>query len=371
MVGTLVNFAHSVGIMALVAMIYGGLIRWRMPRAAIDVMGGLCFGTGAILSILSPIQIAPGVVADMRSLFIGFGAAYSGPIGAAVTVLMASGARLSLGGVGQLSGVVTIILTGGVGLVWWSLFQGRVNRPVMAHLLLGGLMSAGLIGTCLLPADLLMRFWETVGAVLIVFNLVFSVVFGLFLQREQLLAFREQRLKHEASVDSLTGLLNRRSLVEAYEGLPGEQAVRGVGFLVLDIDHFKDVNDTYGHATGDVVLQLVSDVFRDTVREGDIVARAGGEEFVAILPNMDEKAMKRVAERIRRAVESLSQTPQNIRVTISVGALWSSHYPDLDEALHQADNYLYQAKGEGRNRVVQGRMRSPGPVAPSSGAVAG
>ncbi|MGE4373119.1 MAG: GGDEF domain-containing protein [Xanthobacter sp.] len=371
MAGTLVNFAHSVGIMALLAIIYGGLIRWRTSRSIINLIAGLCFGAGAILAILAPIQVAPGVIADMRNLFIGFSSAYAGPIGALATMVLASGARLYIGGVGQWPGVLTICLTGGMGLIWWTRFQGRTSQPVLSHLLLGIMMSVGLIGTLILPLPLLVQFWEVAGFVLIAFNILFSVVFGLFLQREQLLAFREKRLKFEASVDPLTGLLNRRSLMEAYAAVPAEQINRGVGFLALDIDHFKHVNDTYGHATGDVVLQLVAEVLRETVRKQDIVARAGGEEFVAVLPNVDEETVAHVAERIRLSVEGLKRTPQNIRITISIGALWCGHYPDLDDAVHQSDTYLYQAKEGGRNRVMLGRLNPFQPVIPDSGAASG
>ncbi len=161
-----------------------------------------------------------------------------------------------------------------------------------------------------------------------------------------------------SSRDALTGLANRRSfeLAMAREidrvARSGEPAL----MLALDIDHFKRVNDRYGHAAGDQAIRAVATILTDTVRPMDLVARVGGEEFAIILPNCPAHFGETVAERIRRKVES---TPvvcginQELRVTVSVGGAFAPPWIRSTPALwcNRADMQLYRAKGSGRNLV--------------------
>ncbi len=126
--------------------------------------------------------------------------------------------------------------------------------------------------------------------------------------------------------------------------------------MMFDIDHFKKVNDTYGHLAGDRVLIQVAKTAREAIREGDILMRYGGEEFLVILPAASKENCRDVAERMRRKVEetSVADGDQVIRVTISIGI---TSYPELDVAGEQdlvkhADEALYVAKESGRNRVI-------------------
>ena len=123
--------------------------------------------------------------------------------------------------------------------------------------------------------------------------------------------------------------------------------------LILDLDHFKQVNDTHGHDVGDEVLRTVSNCLKDFTRFHDVVARLGGEEFAVVAPNMDENMLLKLAERIRKAVASLVVQSGNIRlrVTTSVGlAVWDGK-ESADEFFRRADRMLYEAKRLGRNRV--------------------
>ncbi len=166
---------------------------------------------------------------------------------------------------------------------------------------------------------------------------------------EQLLQERFGKLRHEAESDALTGLPNRRVLQAALDELM--QGQRDFAVLALDIDHFKRVNDTYGHDAGDEVLQHLAELLRQRSRQQDLPCRVGGEEFTMLLPDTRLEDARRIAERIRAAVEE-ADTPHVGRLTLSIGV--ACRQPDTEQAdtlLKQADEQLYKAKQSGRNRV--------------------
>lgn len=169
------------------------------------------------------------------------------------------------------------------------------------------------------------------------------------------LSMRNAELASMAVTDSLTQLHNRRHFIERAEQdfARAKRAGTPLGLLMLDVDHFKRINDTWGHQEGDRVLREVAHKVRASVRQGDVVARWGGEEFVVLLPNTDFAACARVAEKVRQAVEELELEGASLRVTVSVGA---GGYPapgvdSLAALLEVADQALYRAKQGGRNRT--------------------
>lgn len=160
-----------------------------------------------------------------------------------------------------------------------------------------------------------------------------------------------------SSRDALTGLNNRRSFELALAREIDRVARSGepVLLLTLDIDHFKRVNDTYGHAAGDLVIRAVARALADTVRPMDLVARVGGEEFSILLPNCPAAFGLQVAERIRARVagQAVEVGPgQSVRVTVSVGGAFAPQWVRTTARLwmDRADLQLYRAKGDGRNR---------------------
>ena len=166
---------------------------------------------------------------------------------------------------------------------------------------------------------------------------------------------------HEAQVraatDALTGLPNRRSLDEYLAMLERRRrADDRVGILMIDIDRFKDLNDTFGHAVGDHVLRNVARTIADTVRDGDVATRFGGEEFAVVLRNPGETIALQVGERVRRRVAELDlQTLGVDTVTVSVGvAVAAQGEADLNQVVERADHALLAAKRAGRNRVAAG-----------------
>ncbi|MVV49333.1 diguanylate cyclase [Pseudomonas sp. PB120] len=157
------------------------------------------------------------------------------------------------------------------------------------------------------------------------------------------------RLNLQAQSDPLTGLPNRRAMDEALQVL--QQTRTPFSVLALDIDHFKKVNDTYGHDAGDVALRAIADVLRQSSREGDLPYRIGGEEFTVLLPNTPKTKAIEVAERLRARVE-ITRIDKVGAVTMSIGvASWLPEGPAVSVLLKQADEHLYKAKEGGRNRV--------------------
>ncbi len=166
-------------------------------------------------------------------------------------------------------------------------------------------------------------------------------------------------LRWLATTDGLTDLFNRRHFLEIAERemSRGIRYGRNLSLLMLDIDHFKAVNDTYGHDMGDMVLKMVARVCREKIRECDLVGRLGGEEFAVLCPDTHEEEGSILAERLRQAIgEPRVPTPEGklINVTISIGcAGLTGDTPDLETLLKLSDRALYAAKDSGRDRVFK------------------
>jgi diguanylate cyclase (GGDEF)-like protein len=169
------------------------------------------------------------------------------------------------------------------------------------------------------------------------------------------LSARSETLEHAALTDGLTGMQNRRYFDDALKEYLEEFSRIGkpVGLMILDLDHFKQVTDTHGHDVGDEVLRAVAKCLKDMTRYHDVVARLGGEEFAVVTPNMDAELLSRFAERIRKAIATMSILSGNVRlrITTSVGlAIWDRK-ESAEDFYRRADRQLYEAKRQGRNRV--------------------
>lgn len=165
------------------------------------------------------------------------------------------------------------------------------------------------------------------------------------------------RIRHESLTDPLTGLKNRRAFDKEITQMHTAAAIakEPLSLLLVDIDHFKSVNDTHGHLLGDCVIKRVAQWLMESVRGKDLIARFGGEEFVLILPETDLRGAASVAENIRSniAKRTLRHGEKTIgRVTVSVGAVQTKEEESVESLIDRADQALYQAKREGRNRVA-------------------
>ena len=169
----------------------------------------------------------------------------------------------------------------------------------------------------------------------------------------------EERLRLLSITDSLTGIFNRRHFIEESEReiARARRYALSSGLLLLDIDHFKRINDTYGHTIGDDALKAFAAACQKALRTNDILGRLGGEEFAVFLPQTDADGAALVAERIRGAVEEIAVPLDGggaVRFTVSVGvAAAANGEQPVDTLLSRADEALYQAKAAGRNRVVR------------------
>lgn len=158
--------------------------------------------------------------------------------------------------------------------------------------------------------------------------------------------------RNQSTFDGLTGLLNRAALTDAAETMIAQARREGLSLAVMmfDVDHFKSVNDTWGHAAGDEVLRGISMATKSTLREGDVLGRWGGEEFVCVLMGADHDASILIGERIRSIIERTITSPRVVTVSGGISTLGSE---DTFEALvKRADELLYESKKSGRNRVL-------------------
>lgn len=173
---------------------------------------------------------------------------------------------------------------------------------------------------------------------------------------------RLRLLQREAMLDPLTGVGNRRMIQNRLTAREREweKHAQPFGVLMVDIDHFKHINDTYGHDTGDRVLKMVTASLASGLRSYDSIGRWGGEEFLVLVANVDHDGLAVIAERLRMLVERSviffdhddRRMQRSVAVTVSIGGAMVKPGAKLEELIHCADQNLYQAKGAGRNRVV-------------------
>jgi diguanylate cyclase (GGDEF)-like protein len=185
----------------------------------------------------------------------------------------------------------------------------------------------------------------------------------LVLTRPLLRAFRwTEQQASEARIDALTGLSNRRAVEEilASEISRAQRFAHDLAVVLLDLDRFKEINDSFGHGAGDVMLREVSRLLTSLARQGDTVARWGGEEFVVVLPETDLAGAQRFAERLRRTIEA--HAVGEMRTSASCGVATRLPEDTVEDLIGAADQALYQAKSNGRNRT-EVAVRGPRPAA--------
>lgn len=260
---------------------------------------------------------------------------------------------------------VGVVLAGQAALVAWSLSRFARNERLVGF----WFVVVGAVGcsatfvvrallAALLPAQVLV---SEIAPLMSLFTVIALVAGMVFMATGTLVLALEQQVQHNrrlALVDALTGLPNRRhalqTLARTHAG--ASRAQQPLAVLMMDVDYFKKVNDTYGHPAGDAVLVRVGEVLRQRLRAQDLAARFGGEEFLVLLPDTDAAGALQVAEALRQAIqhEGIAVTPgKHIGVTVSVGvcAGAAGALPPPESLISRADDALYQAKADGRNCV--------------------
>lgn len=240
---------------------------------------------------------------------------------------------------------------------------------VAAYLLLLAITNLAMVAvdvppvTMLIGNAFLVSWLVTAGAIAYYFDLRRRFDFRVERERER----ERKTLKRLATVDTLTGVANRRYFLSLLkrEMERSRRHHHPLSVAMLDIDHFKRINDTYGHDAGDRCLKAFCAVIAKRIRISDHFGRLGGEEFALIFPETGLKEAARSVESLRRRLETMNMTLNGRRIVLTMSAgvtEWTPGDPSVDEPLKRADALLYQAKSEGRNRV----MTKEGPVAPKT-----
>lgn len=173
---------------------------------------------------------------------------------------------------------------------------------------------------------------------------------------QKMLQDLNESLRIASTQDPLTGLYNRRYMLDRLQNEAALTNRRDNQFsvLMIDVDHFKNVNDSWGHHAGDVALTMVASALQMAIRASDVCARWGGEEFLVLLPDTDETGGLEIANRLLVAIRGLRipEMPKNQNLTVSIGLAEHQYGDDLDETLKRADNALYVAKADGRDTIT-------------------
>ena len=194
--------------------------------------------------------------------------------------------------------------------------------------------------------------WRSIWA--LIAYAVILIGLGVFIAGYFNLRLKSQMYKTLSIMDPLTGLLNRIGVMQQVTVLFASSVTKPLCLVFIDVDHFKSINDQRGHDAGDRILIQVAKVIGDSVRQADIVGRWGGEEFILLCPGVQELAIAGIAEKVRNAMEThvFEKDATPLKVTISLGVAYVKPGEAFDAALKRADEALYQAKKQGRNRVV-------------------
>jgi diguanylate cyclase (GGDEF)-like protein len=253
------------------------------------------------------------------------------------------------------------MIYGIAGFMYWFILPVFMGLPYNLTVSLVLNPAIAMLPNILVPLGLAPQFELLKYNALIWPTCIIAIFVNLLLDKLYRRLFRyHQRIEALACNDALTSIANRRHFMETAPALIElcRRHKHPISIVMIDIDHFKRVNDEYGHPEGDKVIRMVADVIRTKLRSTSLLARYGGEEFAVVLPETGPNNAFFVAERIRRSLEEqrvVLETNRSVQVTISAGVAGYGVLPaktGLEELIRQADAELYEAKRQGRNRVV-------------------
>lgn len=340
--------------MALIAVASYGAFKLISQSIVQQIFFGIILGAGAVLVSLQPIMHASGVQNDPRNLFVGVAAAIFGPLAGIITFFMAATTRYYEAAPSAYVCIFSLFVAGCAGLVWRH-YTRNIERKRQVHFVILGLtISLSYISTFLLPRDHWQDIFTTAVPILVMTNIVGAMILGGLLERHHHQKERERELLDQASFDPLTGAMNRRAFEKKYETSILSRTSSGIALIIVDLDRFKDVNDTYGHIVGDRVLVGVSQILQHSIRDGDLSARFGGDEFILCLPDIAVSDVKTIIDRIQDSIAKFGMNEFNfdLSLTVSIGVCWSQEPQRLEAALEIADRSLYHAKADGKNQSV-------------------
>lgn len=333
---------------------------------------GVLFGLAGCLLMFNGLHFSNNILIDFRAFSLMFSTIFCGPLAGSISALIMIAFRASY--FGARAGTILTIITFTLLLMFFSLirksklrFLWKYTYMIAAHIT----SSLIIIKILLQSTDFVLQLsYQYLAATSTVGVVLYFVLTYIFKTNELYL-----RLKDESTRDSLTGLYNVRAF-DQFVNKSTANAVekkQALSLLMIDIDFFKKINDTYGHTSGDIVLKQLSKIVTASCRSHDFVSRNGGEEFTVILVNCDDLAAFYIAERIRKNVEDaefILSKNETVKITVSIGV---SCYPSTTSApgdlLPAADGALYHAKRSGRNAIKSAPLVRSGDtaVSPESG----
>ena len=320
-----------------------------------SVLMGTMFSIALVFTMSDPINLGQAGIFDMRGLLIGTAAALFGPIVGLMTLVTGLFMRWNIGGPGMVPGFVGMFFAYGAGLIWMVTVK-RFKMPTwQKSVVLGFMITTQMTAIFFTPVEMWGPLIFSLGPYTVASNVLGALLINHLISGELSFQSEAEALRVDANTDHLTGLLNRRGLEMIYPDLaPQAGGTQGRALLYFDIDRFKAINDTYGHAAGDDVLKFISHKVGQNLRPGDVFARLGGDEFAVVLRDIDAKEAQRIAQRCRNVVSEgeMIHDGAGLSVTVSIGAVWMLEHTQIDQVLEAADTALYAAKTNGRNRVV-------------------
>jgi diguanylate cyclase len=371
---------HNIGMLALAAVAYGFLLP-RLQGMTANVVLGLLFGAGAGLSMLSPVELLPGIQADSRATIVMLAGVFGGPVAALIAGGITAACRVFVGGMGMGAGLAAIGISMALGVATYSIVGTGSDKIRFRHIVALALASPLVgLGALFLPWDVASGLMAESGLAVTLARMIGVLFLGSIMLEHQIRIGAEERVRQLAYVDELSGLANRRAFYShlTREWKRWERYSENFVVVLIDIDRFKAVNDSYGHPAGDLVIQRLARVMLEESRGSDLVARTGGEEFGLILPYTSSASGYLVAERIRTRVqrEVVIADDHRIQFTVSVGiSADADRYPSMNKCLSGADHALYEAKHIGRNTAVidtpSETESAPSPAADQRPALAG
>lgn len=359
----------SLGLGALVVIGYGIVLRRLGGKRSALYASAIIFSFGALAAMVNPIELQPGIVFDARAVFIALAAPFGGPLAGVAAGMSAAAFRYWGGGDGAVAGMTGIVISTLAGLIfcWLSL-----KRQTVKSLLMLGLMTDIMVfSVFVLGFEVAGPLFQNVALPLSLINIGGVVMLGYVLEATRQADDHLRLVEFEAERDPLTNLWNRRALAElgVRMAAPDNTEPKQGCIILFDIDHFKAINDRFGHPRGDLVLLAVARVISTRVRRSDMVVRYGGEEIAVILLGSPVEAACRVAEQVRHLVEEerFEHEGHSFGVTVSAGlTAFDTMQMPLSHALDLADRALYKAKNAGRNRVHFETVQTKEPIAASN-----
>lgn len=355
LVKMITSFVDAVALIMALVLIVSLLHRADRLGWVNNILMGAMFSLAVMFTMSDPMSLPSGGVYDMRTLLIGTSVALLGPVVGFMAFVTGMVCRWCIGGDSAMVGMVGIVLTYGAGLIWWYAVRELPWAIWKKSVLLGIMISVNSFAILLTPQQFWMPLLISLVPYIFASNILGSLLLHKLIRGELSFQSNAKSFRKDASTDHLTGLLNRRGFDLAYPAMDSQKNnERGWGLLCFDLDRFKQINDTYGHAVGDAVLQFVAEKVSGNLRPRDVFARLGGDEFAVVLSEIDAQEAELIAQRCRAVVADggFQHHGETLPISMSVGGIWMLDQIEMDRFMDEADQALYAAKTSGRNKVV-------------------